>query len=259
MSPQQTFYLDSLVQFIIDHSSGDNLVSPQQSKQNLENNLVGIYNMKKSSQLDEIKESKPTTAGCGLRLTTDGYILTAYHVIEAAYQRVNGALQGPDFVIIGDQTENIYYLDPSVMVTYPQYDLALIKAYNPSVGEPIPFNINHDGIQYAQRVSALALHHRNLIVTSSRGFVYDRYKDCPALNRDGTKRMEIADLFMTSAAVSKGNSGGIFITEEGSLAGIISSALFPEKIGVGKGCGIDICYGLELIGLGLASMLDINL
>jgi len=253
MTLKATFSLDSLVQFIVEHATNDYLVSPEESRRNLEQNIVGIYNLEISHSVDATLGSLNVgSAGCGLRLTTDGYILTAYHVVEEAYKTLQGAVDGPDFVLIQDPKKNKYFLDPSFTAIYPEYDLALVKVYDPQVGEPIRFNLNYEGLGFLQKISALALDHKSQEVTSEEGVVYGLLKDYPTSNSDGTAVREIIELFLTSVPIRSGNSGGIFITEDGSLAGTICSRTSLLKEGnsqnVDAGCGVDICYAIDLIG-----------
>ncbi len=259
MDQISTFNLESLAQFLTEHIANNCLVSPEESQKNLEQNVVGIYNLKSSTSSNTTPNSyKVDSAGCGLRLTTDGYILTAFHVIEAAYEKLHGAVDGPNYVWINDLNNSQHYLDPSFMVVDPEYDLALIKAYDPHVGEMIRFNLNYEGLGFKQKISALALDHKNKEIVSTEGTVYAYLKNFPTVNSKGTRRSAIAELFLTSAPIQFGNSGGIFITEDGSLAGTINTKTSLSERGgsssIEGGCGVDICHGMGLIAT-LASSL----
>ncbi len=252
MGQISTFNLESLAQFLVEHVTNDFLVSSEESQRNLEQNIVGIYDLKLSTPPNTTPEyHQVSSAGCGLRLTTDGYILTAFHVIEAAYEKLNGAVDGPKYVMIRDQNSGQYYLDPSFIVVDPEYDLALIKAYDPRVGEIVRFNLNYEGLGFEQKITALTLDHKSSKVTSTEGAVYAQLRNFPIENHDGTERCVIAELFLTSVPIQLGNSGGIFITEDGSLAGTISTKASLSKgrdfSPIDGGCGIDIRYGVELL------------
>lgn len=258
-----TFDLESLARFVAEHATNDFLVSPEESRQNLEQNIVGIYDLKKSTLPNATSSTMVVdSAGCGLRLTTDGYILTAYHVVEAAHKKFGGAVDGPDYVLIMDQNKSHHYLDPLFLVVDPEYDLALIKAHDQRVGEPVRFNLNYEGLGFRQKISALALDHKSQKVTSVEGAVYAQLENFPTVNYEGTGRSSIAELFLTSVPVQLGNSGGIFITEDGSLAGTISTRTSLSKGGnspqIDCGCGVDIYYSVQLLGETLASLLDID-
>ncbi len=260
---KQTFTLDSLVQFAIDHGERTNLVSQKESRANLEQNVVGLYNVQEVLSANGKEWLDFLSAGCGLRLTTDGYILTAYHVIEAAYRTVMGENKNetrPDYVLIRDTQERFYPLDPSFISIDREHDIALVKAYSPDVGEPIPFNINWNSLKLFQKLSAVRLNHESGDVEQSSGRVIKRTSN--ALRPLNDRHKIISDLFYTTAPVYQGNSGGIFIDRCGSLAGTISCARFIKNFKTGElrtSYGVKIEYGLRLIGLSLASIFDINL
>lgn len=260
---KQTFTLDSLVQFAIGHGKRQNIVSPRESRANLEQNVVGLYNVQEVLSADGKELLDFLSAGCGLRLTTDGYILTAYHVIEAAYRTVIGENKNqtrPDYVLIRDSQNKCYPLDPSFISIDREHDIALVKAYSPDVGEPIPFNINWNSLLLFQKLTSVRLNHQSGEIEQSTGRVIKK-NNITLRSLDDPDRI-ISDLFYTTTPVYQGNSGGIFIDSCGSLAGTISCARSIKNVKTGefrRSYGVKIEYGLQLIGLTLASIFDIDL
>ncbi len=259
---EPTFSLDSLIQFVADHAYQENIVSENESRTNLEQNLVGIYDLQEIVSPTGESFIQPLSAGCGLRLTTDGYILTAYHVIETAHRVILGENREPgrpNYVGIQDQQRYISPLDPSFLVIDREHDVALIKTYCPEVGEPIPFNINWDELRLFQQLISVRFDHNSGKSEQSSGRILKRTKSVHPINDE---QKNITDLFVTSAPVYQGNSGGIFIDDRGSLAGTISCARFPKNRTTGEyylSYGAKIEYGLRLIGMTLGAILDIGL
>lgn len=245
MKSLQTFDLESLVQLLNNQFVEPRArVSPEESRANLIRNVVGIYNLREINS----EEAEIASEGCGLRLTTDGYVLTAYHVVEQAYRKLMGAADGPDYLGIIDQNSEKYYLDPSFIVVHPEFDLAIVKQFLPLKGKPLRFNININPIYPAQPLSVVAFNHETEGATISNGLVSARLENHPIYDRDGISiRSYIPDFFHTTAAAKRGNSGGIFITKEGSLKGTLNFASFPQEDNSGFACGIDIVYGMRLI------------
>jgi len=245
MTPLASFNLNSLIELILGHSS---FISPEESRRNLEQNVVGIYTLGRS---EEGLDLRPTSAGCGVCLTTDGYILTANHVIEEALGTLHGENTNVDAVVVLDQQKKFSSLDPSFVISNPDYDLALVKMYRPEIGQRLRFNINLTGLYTSQVLTTVALNHTTGQIEISRGEVLstDGEKDCyRSLSKD--RVYHVLDSFSTSSIVHRGDSGGIFIDEAGSLVGtIIASNVINEedKKAHGTASGVDIAYGLQMI------------
>ncbi len=245
MTQLASFNVNSLIELI---QGGSRFISPEESRRNLEQNVVGIYTLRRS---EEGFDLRPTSAGCGLRLTTDGYILTANHVIEEALGTLNGENKNVDAVAILDPQRGFSSLDPSFVISNPDYDLALVKMYRPEIGQRLRFNINVNELYTSQVLTTATLNHTTGQIEISRGDVLSTNgeKDCyRSLSKD--RVYHVLDSFSTSSIVHRGDSGGIFIDESGSLVGtIVASKVINEEdeMAHGTAFGVDIAYGLQMI------------
>ncbi|MFH0833309.1 MAG: serine protease [archaeon] len=120
----------------------------EQSVQNIFENIVRV-NLLNEVQIDG---SQRRVEGTGQRITTDGWVLTAYHVIKEFLPRLKDiASTAPsrDFYEWSQKVaENFYVegsdkikyaIDPSVVAFNTSFDIALIKTYSNERAHPITF------------------------------------------------------------------------------------------------------------------------
>jgi len=159
-----------------------------------------------------------TTAvsGSGFIISSDGYILTNYHVIEIAYQ---GNLELT--VSLHDGTE----YEAKVIGYESNNDVALIKIEASDLNAVII--ANSDNIRVGQPVYAVGNPFGDLVYTMTEGIV-------SALDRIATVDNKSIETFQFSAAVNYGNSGGPVYDLNGEVIGIVSAKIMGTSVeGIG--------------------------
>jgi serine protease Do len=162
-----------------------------------------VVNVKTIQQNDAFQlwgEGVQTSAGSGVILSDDGYIVTNGHVIEQA-DRIE--------VTLHDKREfqaELIGIDPST-------DLALLKIK----ARKLPFLVfgNSDSLMVGEWVLAVG-NPFNLESTVTAGIVSAKGRSIDVL--DSQDRIE--SFIQTDAAVNPGNSGGALINAAGQLVGI---------------------------------------
>jgi len=154
--------------------------------------------------------------GSGFIISSDGYILTNYHVVEMAYQ-----YDLPLVVCLNDGTE--YAAD---IIGYEvNNDIALIKVdatgLNPAV------IADSDNISVGQLVYAIGNPFGELVYTMTDGIV-------SALDRVVSVEGKSINTFQFSAAVNSGNSGGPVYNTNGEVIGIVTAKPMRSSVeGIG--------------------------
>jgi len=171
--------------------------------------------------------SSSTSSGSGFIISSDGYILTNYHVIESAY--LNNI---PLTVSLSDGTE---YL-AEIIGFEASNDVALIKIEATGLNPAII--ANSDNIRVGQPVYAIGNPFGNLVYTMTDGIV-------SALDREVTVDGKIISTFQFSAAVNRGNSGGPVYDANGEVLGIVTAKLIRNDV-EGIGFAIPINDAIEI-------------
>ena len=156
-------------------------------------------------------------AGSGVILTTDGYIVTNYHVVEGAQQ-----------ITVTLHDDSTY--TATVVGSDQQSDIALLKI--DATGLTPAVLGDSDSVQVGEVVIAVGNPMGTLGGTVTDGIV-------SALNRDISVEGNKMTLMQTSAAISPGNSGcGLFNTN-GELIGIVN-AKYSDEDAEGLGFAIPV-------------------
>lgn len=176
----------------------------------------------------------PTTAvsGSGFIISSDGYILTNYHVVESAD---SGNL--PLIVCLNDGTE----YEATVIGYETLSDVALIKI--DAVGLNAAVIANSDNIRVGQNVFAVGNPFGDLVYTMTDGII-------SALDRIVTVDGKRINTFQFSAAVNPGNSGCPVYDTSGEVIGIVSLKVMGSSVeGIGFAIPINdaIIIASELI------------
>ena len=141
------------------------------------------------------------SSGSGFILTTDGYIVTNYHVVEDA-QTVKVTLYN------GDEYDAQYVGGDE------DYDIAVIKIE--ATGLPCALVGDSDKLEVGDEVVAVGNPLGELGGTVTNGIISALSRD---VNIDGTEM----SLIQTNAAVNPGNSGGGLFNMYGELIGIVNA------------------------------------
>lgn len=142
-------------------------------------------------------------AGSGVVISSDGYIITNYHVIEDASEIS---------VTLRDQTA---YTDVKVVGVYEDGDIALLKISPKSDLKAATFG-NSDNLKVGDYAIAIGNPLGQLGGTVTDGII-------SALDRKVTIDNETMNLLQTNAEISPGNSGGGLFDGNGELIGIVNA------------------------------------
>lgn len=157
--------------------------------------------------------NETTGEGSGIIYTSDGYIITNYHVIEGALNSSNSKID----VYLSSNAEQSY--QASVVGYNISYDLAVIKIEVSNL-TAVDF-ADSEQLKVGQYVAA---------VGSPGGLQFMgsvTYGIVSGLNRvvsDSTTGADV-ELIQTDAAINPGNSGGALVNTKGELIGVNSSKI----------------------------------
>lgn len=175
---------------------------------------------------DRILPRRARTVGSGVLITTDGYILTNYHVIE-------GAVRKGLRVVLNDKREyiaNVVGYDPST-------DLAVIKIDEDNL--PAVTVGDSETVNVGEWVMAIGNPFR-LRSTVTAGIVSALSRDVQIIN----DRMRVESFIQTDAAINKGNSGGALVNTSGQLIGI--NTAIASQTGAYQGYGFAVPSNLAI-------------
>ncbi|QNL22341.1 trypsin-like peptidase domain-containing protein [Hyphobacterium sp. CCMP332] len=142
----------------------------------------------------------PTGSGSGVIISSDGFIVTNYHVVESSDEIE---------VILDDKRE----FPGKIIGTDPTTDLALIKIQS----ENLPFVEygNSDNVRIGEWVLAVG-NPFDLTSTVTAGIVSAKGRNINILRNN----LAIESFIQTDAAVNPGNSGGALVNLKGELIGV---------------------------------------
>lgn len=163
--------------------------------------------------------TESTDEGSGVIYTSDGYIITNYHVIESVvdYSSSNASVE----VFLPSDPDTP--IEAEIVGYYVSADLAVIKINK--TGLPAIDIGNSDDIKVGQYAIAIGCPGGiDFIGSVSYGII-------SGLNRTITiESIGEMKLIQTDAAINPGNSGGALLNGNGQLIGISSSKLVSESI-----------------------------
>ena len=174
-----------------------------------------------------VPNAATTAVGSGFIISSDGYILTNFHVIEMAYH-----YNLPLTVCLIDGTE----YEASIVGYDRNNDVAVISVK--AIGLTPAILGNSDNINVGQAVYAVGNPLGELVYTMTDGIVSAR-------DREVTVEGKIINTFQFSAAVNSGNSGGPLYDSNGEVIGIVTAK--PLRASVeGIGFAIPINDAIEI-------------
>ncbi len=179
--------------------------------------------------------TEETGEGSGVIYTTDGYIITNYHVISGVVANQSANTSVEVFLMSNPNSP----IDAKVIGYNVSADLAVIKIDKKNL--PAVEIGNSDDIKVGQYAIAIGCPGGIEFLNSvSYGIV-------SGLNRtitiDSIGEME---LIQTDAAINPGNSGGALLNSKGQLIGINSSKLVDESF-EGMGFAIPVNTAIEVV------------
>mgnify|MGYP001572463925 CR=1 FL=1 len=187
-------------------------LSTEKSLEEISNNLVEVMVDSKGKRF----------LGSGLMITTDGYVITAHHVIHQIIGNGGKA-------IVRTQNGRTYLVSKENLWYNKNTDIAVVKATKPSVyAEPIRVRVDQDcKLQRGDEVRILGF--RDGQKYNTIGMVTN-----PSHTWEQEDGNVVYDLFQTDARGKEGQSGGVIANGDGQLIGIVvySSRKVGEEIGV---------------------------
>ena len=190
--------------------------------------VVGIESESPTSGvIPGIQSSTTPVTGSGFIISGDGYILTNYHVIEAAY---NNDL--PIRVYMHDGSEYA----AQVIGFDEGSDVALIKIEAEGLNAVVIGD--SDEIRVGQSIYAVGNPFGDLFHTMTAGII-------SALDRVVSVDNKLISAFQFDAAVNPGNSGGPIFNRYGDVIGIVSMKIMGNAV-EGIGFAIPINDAIEI-------------
>lgn len=179
-------------------ATADGLTPGQVYAQN-KNSVVAISNQATTNIYGQVTET--ASSGSGFIYSSDGYIVTNYHVVEGATTLT---------VITFDGTEY-----PATLVGYDDgNDLALLKI--DATDLPAAKIGSSDDLIVGDQVVAIGNPLGELTNTLTVGYISAKDRD---ITTDGT----IINMLQTDAAINPGNSGGPLFNMKGEVIGITTA------------------------------------
>lgn len=174
--------------------------------------------------------SMSTSAGTGMIITADGYILTNKHVIGDARS----------ITVITDN--NNTYENVKLVGTDPVDDVAILKINNAADLPTVTLG-DSKSIIIGQQVIAIgnALGQYQNTITS--GIISGLGRSLTAYSSDYSMSEQLSDMIQTDAAINSGNSGGPLVNAAGEVIGI-NTAVSTEGSNLGFAIPISSIKGL---------------
>ena len=158
-----------------------------------------------------------TGVGSGIVVSSNGLILTNYHVVEGART-------------LSVATHDGQTLDATVIATDEAHDLAVIRATGGALKAAALGD--SDQLLPGQTVLAIGSPLGEFTETVTRGIVSALDRDIMVGDQATGASKRLTGLIQTDAAINPGNSGGPLINERGEVMGI-NSAVSQQAEGIG--------------------------
>lgn len=203
------------------NNSGDNSIEFVSSKLALSVVSIVSQGQKTNSIYSFGSHSKNiASAGTGIVVSSNGYILTNKHVIGNDSNEIS--------VVMADGTT---YDKVKLVATDPINDIAFLKIDNVSNLSPAELG-DSKSLNIGQQVIAIgnALGQYDGSVTS--GIISGVGRTLTATDSDGGSSENLSDMIQTDAAINSGNSGGPLVNAKGQVIGI-NTAVASEAQGIG--------------------------
>lgn len=169
------------------------------------------------------------SAGTGVILSSDGYILTNKHVVSKATQ----------LTVITSDGES--YDDVKIVFEDPFNDLAFLKVSNPKAFQPIEIG-DSKTVKVGQEVIAIGNSLGQYQNTVTRGIISGTSRSISAYS-DSQTLETLTDMLQTDAAINPGNSGGPLVNAGGQLIAI-NTAIAEDADGMGFAIPISAAKGV---------------
>jgi serine protease Do len=168
------------------------------------------------------QEYESQSAGTGVIISKDGFIITNRHVVPDQDSEVT--------VVLSDGTE----LEAKVVgKTNPSdpLDIAFLKVTDPKGKELTPAKLgDSESVVVGDRVVAIGNALGQFQNTVTSGIISGYGRDIEASDGAGTETETLQNLFQTDAAINSGNSGGPLVNSRSEVIGINVATASAENI-----------------------------
>ena len=203
--------------------------------------IEGVANKVSQSVVSIVSKSQKVTkyfssgfgsasAGTGIIVSENGYILTNKHVVEGS----------SDISVVTNDGNS--YDNVEIITTDPLSDIAILKISNAKglkaaeLGDSKALNIGQQVIAIGN-----ALGEYDGTVTS--GIISGVGRTVNASSDDGATKETLTDMIQTDAAINSGNSGGPLVNAQGQVVGV-NTAVASEAQGIGFAIPISSVKGI---------------
>lgn len=218
-TPQTTgASLEDTLDNLIDANTDDNLTTAQLYEK-VSDTIVVVNNYQKNSTRSGDDSVVLYGTGSGVVITTDGYILTNYHVIENV-SKVSITIDDYD-----DSTQS-EELAATVVGGDSSTDLAVLKVDRSQTFKAAALG-DSDSLKVGQDICAIG-NPSNLAKTMTKGIVSGLNRYYTSSNGYGLSSIQI------DAAINPGNSGGGLFDMHGNVVGIVNAKIvstYSENLG----------------------------
>lgn len=254
--------LESAIALYTFISGSDGSLSAQDSALSISDHLVTVRCFNHRESTDE----RPLyTAGTGLQLTSNGFIVTAYHAISDVLEEWERILRDEPltennaagwltefkkrYAVVGADGAR-YPIDPTFVAYNKDFDTAIIKAVMPCESvEAMRFRILRDRLRPEDEIMLLG--HRWGLGFNQLGRVTELREE---IALEG-KSYQVKDVFYTDAYSRDGFSGGVYVTLDGELAGLhVAGTRLDGGKELSHGWGVQILNILQVIADAAAGM-----
>ncbi|MDR1300348.1 MAG: trypsin-like peptidase domain-containing protein [Candidatus Nomurabacteria bacterium] len=160
------------------------------------------------------------SAGTGIIVSTDGYILTNKHVVDEQTSKVT--------VVLADGTE---FDDVTVVDRDPTNDVAFLKIADVKNMPAAEIGASSE-LKIGTKVLAVGNALGQFQNTVTSGIISGLNRSITASDNSGAGAESLSDLIQTDAAINSGNSGGPLITYDGKVVGM-NTAVAASADGIG--------------------------
>ena len=197
------------------------------------NQQSGYYGYSTQNSLTE------TSLGSGVVLSSDGYIVTNYHVIEGA-DALKVTIEGEEY-------------DADIIGSDPSSDIAVIKAKNASGLTAMELG-DSDNLTVGEWVMSIGSPFgleqsvaTGIVSATNRSQIMDNSSDSYQYGQQQSNTTTVyTNMIQTDAAINPGNSGGALVDKDGKLIGINTLITSYSGNYSGVGFAIPVNYAVNL-------------
>lgn len=171
------------------------------------------------------------SAGTGMIISKNGYILTNKHVVKDA--------EGVEIILSdGTKFSRVKFIGED-----PLNDIAFLKIEGVDNLQPVQFG-DSGTVRVGQKVIAIGNSLGQYQNTVTSGIISGKGRPLQAASGDNSRDVEkLTDLLQTDAAINRGNSGGPLLNSSGQVIGI-NTAIVSDAQSVGFAIPINAAKGL---------------